>query len=239
MIIIGNVMALTVFDQATLSERYDNYLKNLTATSASPTFTREWYLGTSGGETPVKSSGITGLYHRFYKAEVPNDLVQQISFSSAFGTFMAGTSGDLVAAERSTKHGTWVARLLCSEKSSDYSSCEAQYQRGIYQGVDGKEITDKLELVEGGKTIDLATYKIASLSAPPMPVPAATPAPAMTTTVAPAAAPVLAAVPPAAPGITQQEDIAVQLEKLNELRSKGLITEDEFQQKRKQILDNF
>ena len=42
MIIIGNVMALTVFDDTTLGSRYDVYLKQIQARSETPGFTREW-----------------------------------------------------------------------------------------------------------------------------------------------------------------------------------------------------
>lgn len=183
MIIIGNVMALTVFDDATLGSRYDVYLKQMQAKSATPTFTREWYVAASAGETAVEFSGLTGLYSRFFKAEIPKDLIRQITFASAFGTFMAGTSGDLVAAERSAKNGTWVTRLLCSEKSAEYSKCEAQYARGIYQSADGKEIDDKLQLVTSGQVINPFTYRLASLGpvTQTAPVaPPATPAPAAT-----------------------------------------------------------
>ena len=158
MIIVGNVMALTVFDEPTLGSRYDNYLKQVQARSGTPGFTREWYLATSSGETAVKFSGVTGIYSRFFKADIPKDLIRQITFASAFGTFMAGTSGDLVAAERSAKNGTWVTRLLCSEKATDYAVCEARYTRGIFQSSDGKEIDDKLQLVASGKTIDPVSY---------------------------------------------------------------------------------
>lgn len=80
MIIIGNVMALTVFDDKKLGSRYDNYLKQIEARSGTPGFSREWYVATSGGETAVKIGGVTGVYSRFFKAEIPNDLIRQISF---------------------------------------------------------------------------------------------------------------------------------------------------------------
>lgn len=249
MIIIGNVMALTVFDDAALGSRYDNYLKPIQARGATPGFTREWYLATSAGETAVKFSGVTGIYSRFFKAEIPKDLIRQISFASAFGTFMAGTSGDLVAAERSAKNGTWVTRLLCSEKSKDYGTCEAQFARGIYQAVDGREIDDKLQLVASGQTIDPSTYRISTgvRAIQPTPAPVAPVAPvdatprAVTSPATPApstaVAPVSQAPAQAAPS-AQAKDATKQMEKLNELRAKGLITEAEYQKKRQEILES-
>ena len=247
MIVIGNVMALTVFDEATLGKRYDAYLKAIEAKSGTSGFTREWYVATSAGETAVKFSGITGLYTRFFKAEIPKDVIRQISFASAFGTFMAGTSGDLVAAERTAKTGTWVTRLLCSEKMADYDKCEAQYSKGLYQSSDGREIDDKLQLVTSGKVINPHSYRLASLDPPAKPVvnPALEAAAVATP---PSVPPVTAAVPaPAIAGTvpasqsssSQTKDVTKQLEKLNELRSKGLITEAEYQKKRQEVIDSF
>lgn len=245
-IIIGNVMALTTFDEPTLNSRYDIYLKNLEARGASPTFTREWYLGTSAGETAVKFAGITGIYHRYFKAEIPKDLVRQITFASGFGSFMAGTSGDLVSAERTSESGTWITRLLCSEKSPDYSPCEKQYSTGVYQGIDGREIDNSMQVVEGGKVINPLTFMIGSRSGPQVPVtpsaapaaplPLSVPTPVTALTPADATAPTPGPVSP--PVGTKQKDVAAQLEKLNELRAKGLITEAEYQKKRTEILDS-
>ena len=246
-VIVGNVMALTSFEDATLNSRYDVYLKQIEAKSGKPTFTREWYLATSAGETAVKFSGLTGLYSRFFKAEIPKDLIRQITFASAFGTFMAGTSGDLVAAERTAMNGTWVTRLLCSEKSSDYAKCEAQYARGIYQSSDGREIDDKLQLVTPGQVINPFTYRLASLdpvagAVPPALPPTTQPKPSETSVPSVPTAPTVAVqqAPSAvgSPASAQSRDVTKQLEKLNELRSKGLVTESEYQIKRKEILDS-
>ena len=158
-IIVGNVMAFEAFDQAVLNQRFDVYLKRMTDASKQPDFSREWYSATSAGETSVKFSGVTGLYSRFYRAEVPKDIAKSISFASAFGTFMVGSSGDLVVAQRAGKTGTWVTHMLCSEKDPAYSACENQYKVGVYQGVDGRQIDDKLQVVSGGTQIDTVTFK--------------------------------------------------------------------------------
>lgn len=43
--------------------------------------------------------------------------------------------------------------------------------------------------------------------------------------------------PPRSPTITSADDLKVQLEKLNELRISGLLTEEEFQAQKKKLLD--
>ena len=158
-IVVGHVMAFTPYDEAALSQRYENYVKRVSAASKEPTFSKEWYLATSAGETSVKFSGVTGLYSRFFRAEVPKDIAGTINFASAFGTFMVGSSADLVAAQRHGKTGTWVTHVLCSEKDPAFAACESQYRSGVYQGIDGKEIDDKLQLVAEGSTIDPVTFK--------------------------------------------------------------------------------
>lgn len=237
LIVVGNAMALTVFDEATLNQRYDNYLKQLAGKT--PAFTREWYLATSAGQTSAKYSGVTGIYTRFYRAEVPKDLVRQISFASAFGTFMAGTSADLVAVQVLPGYGAWVTHVLCSEKDATYSTCEGQYRQGIYQSADGREVDNTLKLVEGGAIIDPSTFKKATTAAPPST--ATRPAPPSPASASASAAPPPPPSQPVQPlpptTVTPSRDEAAQLQKLKELLDKGLITQEEYERKRKEILD--
>lgn len=239
LIIVGNAMALTVFNETALNQRYDNYLKQIGAKT--PAFAREWYLATGSGETSVKFSGVTGIYTRFYKTEIPKDLIRQIGFASSFGTFMAGTSADLVVSQVLPGYGTWITHVLCSEKDPNYAACEDQYRRGLYQSADGREVDTTLKLVEGGGIIDPLTFKkpvrvgssndqvpIKPALGQPMPAPAS------------AAAPLASAPSPAQPSSanpTLQRDEAAQLQKLKELLDRGLITQEEYERKRKEILD--
>lgn len=158
LIIIGNVMALTAFNVDDLNRRYDVYEDRMRKASAQPAFSRSWYQERAPGEVAVKISGVPGFYSRFYKAEVPKDLVSKISFASGVGSFMVGSSADLVAAEIFPTHGIWVTRILCSEKQTDFADCEANFQRGLYQAVDGREINEQFQVKEVGATIDLSTY---------------------------------------------------------------------------------
>lgn len=233
LIVVGNAMALTVFDEATLNQRFDNYLKQLGGKT--PAFTREWYLATSAGQTSAKYSGVTGIYTRFYRAEIPKDLVRQIGFASAFGTFMAGTSADLVGVQVLPGYGAWVTHVLCSEKDPAYSACEAQYRQGIYQSSDGREVDNTLKLVEGGGVIDPTTFKKATSAVPPNSATRTTPAAPASATPAASPPPAVQATP--STGTSPSRDDAAQLQKLKELLDKGLITPEEYERKRKEVLD--
>ncbi len=233
LIVVGNAMALTEFDEATLNQRYDNYLKQLAGKP--PAFTREWYLATSAGQTSAKYSGVTGIYTRFYRAEIPKDLVRQINFASAFGTFMAGTSADLVAVQVLPGYGAWVTHVLCSEKDPAYLVCEAQYRQGMYQSSDGREVDNTLKLVEGGAIIDPSTFKKSTSVAPPST--ATRMAPPTPASVAPSLPSPPAAQQAPSTSTSPSRDEAAQLQKLKELLDKGLITQEENDRKRKEILD--
>ena len=164
---------------------------------------------------------------------MPKDLVRQIGFASAFGTFMAGTSADLVVVQVLPGYGSWITHVLCSEKDPNYSSCEAQYRHGVYQSSDGREVDTTLKLVDGGGVIDPSTFKKAGTVAAPV---AATPdaRPAAAHAASPSASSSSAQQPP--PPSTSRDE-AVQLQKLKELLDKGLITQEEYERKRKEILD--
>jgi hypothetical protein len=180
---------------------------------------------------------------------------------------MAGTSADLIVVQLLPGYGSWVTHVLCSEKDPNYSACEDQYRRGLYQSSDGREVDTTLKLVDGGGVIDPSTFKkadavaapavmqdtpavapaVVAPSAPPpsppviapvQPAPATTPpATAPAPAPVPAVAPASAAAPTPAIAPTPTRDEAAQLQKLKELLDKGLITQDEYERKRKDILD--
>jgi len=232
LIVVGNAMALTVFNEDALQQRYENYLKKLAGKPA--VIPRDWYMASGAGETAVKYSGLTGVYTRFYRAEVPKDLVRQMGFASAFGTFMAGTSADLVAAQVLPGYGSWITHVLCSEKDANYEACARQYRPGVYQSSDGREVDSTLKEVSGGAVIDPTTFMLrneyqvrgnspgsASVSVQQATTPEAKPT----------------GLPPQGSAPLPQRDEGEQLRKLNDLLGKGLITQAEYERKRKEILD--
>ena len=148
---------------------------------------------------------------------------------------MAGTSADLVAVQVLPGYGAWVTHVLCSEKDAAYSTCEGQYRPGIYQSADGREVDNTLKLVEGGAIIDPSTFKKATIAAPPSTATRPTPPPPASAAPTPPPSQAVQPVPPTT--VTPSRDEAAQLQKLKELLDKGLITQEEYERKRKEILD--
>lgn len=148
---------------------------------------------------------------------------------------MAGTSADLVGVQVLPGYGAWVTHVLCSEKDPAYSACEAQYRQGIYQSSDGREVDNTLKLVEGGGVIDPTSFKKATSAAPPNSATRMAPAAPASATPAAPPPPVVQVAP--STGTSPSRDEAAQLQKLKELLYKGLITQEEYERKRKEVLD--
>ena len=156
-IVVGHVMALQVLDADDVD--YQSYAKVAAGPGQRPALDREAYALTSAGRTAVRIAGVTGVYSQQNMAEVPRDLVDGIEFSSAFGTAMVGTYGDLVAMQVMPLLGPWLTHVLCRKREPDYSGCLERYATGVFQSSDGREIDGRLRVVEGGERIDLASFR--------------------------------------------------------------------------------
>jgi hypothetical protein len=150
-------MALQALDADDVD--YQNYARAAAGPGQRPALNREAYVLTSAGRTAVRTAGVTGIYSQQNMAEVPRDLVDGIEFSSAFGTAMVGTYGDLVAMQVMPLLGPWLTHVLCRKREPDYAGYLEHYATGVFQSSDGREIDGRLRVVEGGERIDLATFR--------------------------------------------------------------------------------
>lgn len=156
-IVVGHVMALQALDADDVD--YQNYARAAAGPGQRPALDREAYVLTSAGRTAVRTAGVTGIYSQQNMAEVPRDLVDRIEFSSAFGTAMVGTYGDLVAMQVMPLLGPWLTHVLCRKREPDYAGCLERYATGVFQSSDGREIDGRLRVVEGGERIDTASFR--------------------------------------------------------------------------------
>ncbi|MBE5317244.1 MAG: hypothetical protein H4O13_17765 [Xanthomonadales bacterium] len=156
-IVVGHVMALQALDADDVD--YQSYARAAAGPGQRPALDREAYVLTSAGRTAVRTAGVTGIYSQQNMAEVPRDLVDGIEFSSAFGTAMVGTYGDLVAMQVMPLLGPWLTHVLCRKREPDYAGCLERYATGMFQSSDGREIDGRLRVVEDGERIDLATFR--------------------------------------------------------------------------------
>jgi hypothetical protein len=155
-IVIGGASYFIHADDADQNRRFDEYRKHWKKYAQPPAFTSEWYAVTAVGHAQVLVNALTGVR---IVADVPKDLADQISFRNPIIAWSMGMTTDLLAAEWSPALGSWVTRRLCSAKDLAFATCASQYDKGIYQAVDGREISVFLKLKSGGKRIDVNTYK--------------------------------------------------------------------------------
>lgn len=156
-IVVGHVMALQALDADDVD--YQNYARAATGPGQRPALDREAYVLTSAGRAAVRTAGVTGIYSQQNMAELPRDLVNGIEFSSAFGSAMIGTYGDLVAMQLMPLLGPWLTHVLCRKREPDYAGCLEHYATGAFQSSDGREIDGRLRVVEGGGRIDPASFR--------------------------------------------------------------------------------
>lgn len=158
-IVVGHVMALQATKEGEEEQAFRNFSKAAAGSGQQPALGRESYARVSVGRTAVRTSGITGVYSQQYMAEVPSDLSPYIQFSSAFGTAMVGTYGDLVAMQLMPLLGPWVTHVLCRKRDPGYADCLARHPTGMFQSVNGHEIDSRLRVVAGGERIHLDSFQ--------------------------------------------------------------------------------
>ena len=180
---------------------------------------------------------------------------------SGCGSFPLGTAFP----ERSqSKDETRLAVLECQDRAKNEANSDARVAGAFIAGLTiigapiaiaeerrkTREVWQDCMLAKGYRVVPPPGMALDAKTAAPTPPAQAKSAPDPTPTSLPAATSQVSAPPSAtplspspapasAPAVgAPQRDIAAQLEKLNSLRAKGLITEAEYTAKRKELLDN-
>jgi hypothetical protein len=160
MIAIGTTMAATrITDKE--SEEIFVLVDKVGKAKNKKGLTHDFWMRNVAGNVRVQvteASLITGT--RQIGAVIPKELVEKMNFPSAFNASMFLASADLVSVELFDNRGSWITRILCSEKQPDFKDCLKQYARGRYQVLDGREIDADLKVISNGHRIDLDTFKL-------------------------------------------------------------------------------
>jgi hypothetical protein len=92
------------------------------------------------GWASVQISGIPGIASIRLRVLVPESIAHEAQFASAAGSFLFGTTGDLVAAKGDHDGLLWVERILCRD-DSNYHACAKDYQKGSLTKTPAKSST--------------------------------------------------------------------------------------------------
>jgi hypothetical protein len=109
------------------------------------------------GWASIQTFGIPGMMSWRTRVLVPRALVHDAQFASAAGSFMFGTSGDLVVAKTDHDGLAWLERVLCRDDDS-YHSCEKNYQAGIFDANTGQELARDRKPKTDGALVDVSSY---------------------------------------------------------------------------------
>jgi hypothetical protein len=109
-----------------------------------------------GGWASIETSSVLGWHWRT-RVLVPAAQVHDTRFASAAGSFMFGTTGDLVAAKGDHDGLVWLDRVLCKSGRS-FDTCAEKYQVGVFDENTGREIDRDRKRKPQGEWIDVASY---------------------------------------------------------------------------------
>jgi len=109
------------------------------------------------GWASIQTFGIPGVMSWRTRVLVPRTLVHDAQFASAAGSFVFGTTGDLVVAKTDHDGLAWLERVLCRDDSS-YHSCAEKYQAGVFDENTGQELAHNRKPKQDGGSVDVTSY---------------------------------------------------------------------------------
>jgi hypothetical protein len=109
------------------------------------------------GWASIQTSGVPGVMAWRSRVLVPAGAAHDTQFASAAGSFMFGTTGDLVVARGDYDGLVWLERVLCRDDQS-YRVCAKNYQAGIFDENTGIELDRHRKPKANGAAVDVTTY---------------------------------------------------------------------------------
>jgi hypothetical protein len=109
------------------------------------------------GWASIQTFGIPGIGGTRLRMLVPSNVVHEAQFASVAGSFLFGSTGDLVVARSDHDGLLWLERVLCRDDSS-YHVCAKSYQAGVFDENTGQALGRDRKPKEYGGSVDVVTY---------------------------------------------------------------------------------
>jgi len=123
------------------------------------TMSAEEFETTLAGWASIQIAGIPGVANIRLRMLVPATVAHDTRFASAAGSFMFGTTGDLVVARTDRDGLLWLDHVLCPDDGL-YHSCARDYQKGVFDQNTGQALDRDRKPKSKGAIVDLTSYKI-------------------------------------------------------------------------------
>lgn len=161
-IVVGEAGPLRKLSESDRKAFYKDYVKmsEMWHPGKPASLSEAQFVAMAGGWSTMETFSIPGLVKMTLPALVHVSDIDSIGFASTMGAFLAGTTGDLVAAESNADGALVITQVLCSDKSPDYRACAKQYEKGRFDIMGGRELDRHAKPKEGGVRIDVKTYKV-------------------------------------------------------------------------------
>lgn len=124
------------------------------------------------GWASLEIAGIPGIGSIRMRMLVPEGVVHDTQFASTAGSFLIGTTGDLVVARTDDDGLLWLDHVLCRDDHG-YASCAKDYQKGVFDKNSGQALDRNRKPKPHGATLDLASFKVVTQPGAPPPCSAA------------------------------------------------------------------
>jgi hypothetical protein len=109
------------------------------------------------GWASIETSGVPGVMSSRSRVLVPASAASDTRFASAAGSFMFGTTGDLVVARQDYDGLTWLERVLCRDDTT-YRDCAKNFRAGVFDENTGIELDRHRKPKAGGAAVDVTSY---------------------------------------------------------------------------------
>jgi hypothetical protein len=132
----------------------------------------EEFEGKLAGWASLEIAGIPGIGSMRMRMLVPAGVVHATQFASTAGSFLIGTTGDLVVARSDDDGLLWLDHVLCRDDHG-YATCAKDYQKGVFDKNTGQALDRDRKPKTHGVTLDLASLKVMTPPGAPPPCSAA------------------------------------------------------------------
>jgi hypothetical protein len=109
------------------------------------------------GWASIQTSSVPGIMSWRTRVLVPAGVAHDIEFASAAGSFMFGTTGDLVVARGDADGLVWLERVLCRDDGT-YRDCVKNYRSGVFDENTGVELDRHRRPKVDGAAVDVTSY---------------------------------------------------------------------------------
>jgi len=109
------------------------------------------------GWASIETSGVPGIMSWRSRVLVPASAAHDTEFASPPGSFMFGTTGDLIVARQDYDGLIWLEKVLCRDDRS-YRACAKNYQAGIFDENTGIALDHHRRPRADGAAVDVTSY---------------------------------------------------------------------------------